>query len=412
MRYRKFKADSIFDGKQFLQNRILVVKEDNTIEAIVTIEEAGEDILTYNGILMPGLINCHCHLELSHMKGKIPEDTGLVDFVFKVVMERAALEENILIAIDAAETEMKSSGIVAVGDICNNTLSISQKQKGNLHYYNFIEASGWLPSVSGTRFERAKWIYDKYEQLPISNEQWATSHGESNLKAPNPKPQTSNCSIVPHAPYSVSNNLWRQIQPYFQHKIVSIHNQETKFEDDFFLKGSGDFTRMYEMMKIDNLHHQPTKKTSLQSYYHHLWQAEKIILVHNTFTGQEDIDYVKQQITNNKPQTFFCLCINANQYIENALPPIDLFRKNKCSIVLGTDSLASNRSLSIIDEIKTIRKNYPHISLEEILGWATINGAKALEMDVYLGSFEKGKKPGIVNLKEKGLDGFELKRII
>jgi imidazolonepropionase-like amidohydrolase len=85
------------------------------------------------------------------------------------------------------------------------------------------------------------------------------------------------------------------------------------------------------------------------------------------------------------------------------LPPIELFRKNNCAIVLGTDSLASNWRLNILDEIKTIRKNFPEIPLQELLGWATINGAKALEMDDQSGSFEKGKKPGIVLINEENL---------
>jgi cytosine/adenosine deaminase-related metal-dependent hydrolase len=165
---------------------------------------------------------------------------------------------------------------------------------------------------------------------------------------------------------------------------------------------------MYEMMKIDNSHHQPTNKSSLRSCFDKLLKAKNAILVHNTFTKQEDIDYIKQlQAANYKPQIFFCLCVNANKYIEDALPPIELFRKNSCTIVLGTDSLASNWSLSILDEIKTIRKNFPKIPLSEILQWATSNGAKALEMDNHLGSLEKGKKPGIVLIDE---ENFSAKR--
>ena len=79
------------------------------------------------------------------------------------------------------------------------------------------------------------------------------------------------------------------------------------------------------------------------------------------------------------------------------MPPVELFRKNKCSIVLGTDSYSSNWSLSILDEMRRIQhESCFTISTEEILKWATINGAKALQMDEQLGSFEKGKQPGVV----------------
>ena len=165
--YRKFRADHLFTGTEILgNNKVLIIKHDGEVEAIVDEENAGEDVETFKGILSPGFINTHCHLELSHMKGLIPERTGLVDFVYKVVNERHFAEEEILEAIEKAEDEMLANGIVAVGDICNNLLSLPQKQKQRLVYYNFIEASGWLPAVSETRFERALNLYNQFQTTP------------------------------------------------------------------------------------------------------------------------------------------------------------------------------------------------------------------------------------------------------
>jgi cytosine/adenosine deaminase-related metal-dependent hydrolase len=375
MSLRKFRADQLFTGYELLNHeQVLIADDSGKIKDILRLSDAGDDVQQFNGLISPGFVNCHCHLELSHMKGRLPEKTGLVDFVFKVVTERHHRQEEILVSIAKAEEEMLGNGIVAAGDICNNDSTLAQKQISNLHYYNFIEASGWLPEVAPARFERALKLHEEF-------------------KVQNPKCKVS---IVPHAPYSVSENLWKQIQPYFENKTVSIHNQETIFEDEFFLEGTGDFNRMYELMKIDTKHHQPTKRSSLQSYFDKLRPAKNVLLVHNTFTNPGDIDFIKHQTSNVEHQTYFCLCVNANLYIENKLPPIEMFRKNDCKIVLGTDSLASNWSLNIWDEIKTIRKNFPAIPSEEMLQWATINGAKALEMDDELGSFEKDKKPGIV----------------
>ena len=78
------------------------------------------------------------------------------------------------------------------------------------------------------------------------------------------------------------------------------------------------------------------------------------------------------------------------------MPPVDMFVKNKCSIVLGTDSLASNSSLNLLDEMRSIRQHFPNIPTQQLLQWATINGAKALQMDDMLGSLEKGKQPGVM----------------
>ncbi len=266
---------------------------------------------------------------------------------------------------------MIENGIVAVGDICNDPSTYSQKQNSNLKYYNFIEASGWLPSASQNRFERVVELYEVFKGF---------SHNKT--------------SIIPHAPYSVSPALWKLIIPYFTNSTVSIHNQETLFEDEFFEHGTGDFLRMYSKMNIDNSFHIPSKKSSLQSYFLNFAKAKNIILVHNTFTKQADIDFVNGNRIPGQ-QVSFCLCVNANRYIEDALPPVDLLKRNNCDIVLGTDSLASNYSLSLLDEMKTIHTNFPSVQLAEMLQWATLNGAKALQMDDKLGSFEKAKSPGI-----------------
>lgn len=379
MRFHKFQADSIFTGTKMLPSRsVLICNAEGIVQEIANEQEAGENIQKLKGILTPGFVNCHCHLELSHMRGLIPEKTGLIDFVFSVVTQRHFPDEEILEAIAIAEKEMIQNGIVAVGDISNNLLTLQQKQKQNLYYYNFIEASGWLPPVAPQRFERS---LDNYNALSM----------------------LSSASIVPHAPYSVSEPLWQLIKPYYQKKVVSIHNQETFFEDELFLQNSGDFVRMYEMMKLDTSFYKPSGKSSLQTYFTNLSGAAHTILVHNTFTKEEDVEFVKKKSENSVVS--FCLCVNANQYIEQTLPPVKMLIKNNCNLVLGTDSLASNRCLSIVEEMKTINRNFPEIAIEKLLTWATMNGAVALQMDGKLGSFEKGKRPGVVlleNIDEPG----------
>lgn len=365
-------------------NHVLITDEKGIVEAIIDEKDAGGDVQQLEGILAPGFINCHCHLELSHMKGHIAEETGLVDFVFKVVTQRHFAEEEILQAIKDAEDEMLANGIVAVGDICNNILTLPQKSQHRLGYYNFIEVTGWNPLVAVPRFEKSKEYFESFQKL-------------------------SSSSLSPHAPYSVSTELWELLQPNFDGKTVTMHNQETAFEDELFLSASGGFMNMYKMLKIENPSFQPTGKSSLQTVLPKMDNAKSILLVHNTFIKEDDIFFCQLQVTNEDQTIFFCLCPNANLYIENALPPVDLLRKNNCSIVLGTDSLASNWSLSILDEMKTIQQHFPEVALEEMLQWATLNGAKALQMDSQLGSFEKGKQPGVVCLSN---DLGQIKRLI
>lgn len=339
---------------------------------VIASTEAGDGIERFDGILSPGFINCHCHLELSHMRGHIPKHTGLVDFVLKVVNERHYEEPEILSAIEKAEEEMLHNGIVAVGDICNNTLTIPQKLKGRLMYHNFIEASGFPPPVAETRFNRSADFYNEYSKRLPSN------------------------SIVPHAPYSVSPDMFRMINEFPGNDLLTMHNQEIAEENELFKKGTGDLLRMYAKMGIDVSFFKPSGKSSLQTVLPCFTNKQSLILVHNVCTSEEDIDFLKPQTSNPKPQTFFCLCPNANLYISNKLPDVMMFITKGVDIVLGTDSLASNDQLSILEEMKTIQENAAQVDLASLLQWATVNGARALQMNDVLGSFEKGKRPGIV----------------
>ena len=379
MGFQKFKADKLFDGYRFLEDdKVLITDQEGVIEDIVSDNEAGDDVQQFSGILSPGFINCHCHLELSHMKDLIPEGTGLVKFVLDVVQQRHFPEVEILQAIKKAEDELLANGIVAIGDICNNTLTIPQKTKGRMYYHNFIEASGFNPQIAQQRFQRAEEIYYKYEQTPVSH-QFLTRN-----------------SITPHAPYSVSDDLWEMIIGFPGYQLFTIHNQETSGENEWFMKKQGGFSELYSAMNIDTSFFKPSGKSSLQTYLPKFLNNQSVILVHNVHTSEADIVFAK----NSGRQLHWCLCPNANQYITRQLPDIDLLVKHDCEIVLGTDSLASNHQLSILEEMKTIQQHFPQIEMEMMLRWATSNGAKALQVDLLLGSFEKGKNPGVILIEK------------
>jgi cytosine/adenosine deaminase-related metal-dependent hydrolase len=374
--YQKFQAALLFTGNQLLSdaNQVLITKEDGTIEAILPVLEAGDDIQHFEGILCPGFVNAHCHLELSHMKGMIPAHTGLQEFVKQIVALRQVEPELIQEAIVAAEAEMMANGIVAVGDISNTLDTLSQKAKHNLAYYSFVELYDLDPTLAADKIIVGLEIQKQFQENCVR------------------------ASIVPHAPYSVTNNLWDLLSAHFGIHTISMHNQETPDENDFFKTKTGSFLGMYERTKVNLDFFKATGLSSLQSILPIFKKAHHGILVHNSFTSAEDIQAVHAAMDN----AFWCLCPNANQYIEQTMPPVELLRSQKANIVIGTDSYASNWSLNILDELKIIQKHHPDIPLSETLGWATLNGARALQMGKHLGSFEKGKKPGVVLIK--GID--------
>ena len=372
MSYRKLKADYLFDGfKLFGSDTVLVCKPDGTIVEIVEQAGAGSDIESYTGLISPGFINCHCHLELSHLKGLIPENLGLVNFVLSLIGQRQQPEESVQAAICSAESEMKEAGIVAVGDICNSRDTAGIKMSGNLNYYNFIELLGWSPDQAVSRYKNGM------ETATFFSEK---IHDEKHL------------SLNPHAPYSASPELWNLMIPGFPGKTITIHNQESAAENEFFQTGGGDLTKMYSRMKIDNSHFKFPATNSLPYYLGNLRSASRIILVHNTYMDETDLCYALSM----HEQMYFCLCPQANIYIENRLPDIPGFLKHTNRMVLGTDSLASNKKLSILEEMKLIKERFPGVPTSRMLGWATSNGASALSFSENFGDFNKGKRPGIV----------------
>ena len=200
-------------------------------------------------------------------------------------------------------------------------------------------------------------------------------------------------TLTPHAPYSVSKQLFELLNDDTANELLTIHNQEAATENELYQNKTGGFLQLYQNFGIDISGFVPTGKNSFASWLQYFDGSQTMLSVHNSFTNEEDLAYLKS-----RPglAIYFCLCPNANLYIENTLPPIDLFRREKLTLTLGTDSLASNASLSILSEIKTIQQHFPSIPLEEILGWATINGAEFLGIDKDFGSLEAGKTPGIV----------------
>jgi cytosine/adenosine deaminase-related metal-dependent hydrolase len=368
--YNKFKPQSLFTGQAIIDgdNRVVVTTKDGTIVDIISASEAGEDIQVLDGLLCPGFINAHCHLELSHLKDAIPTETGLSEFVKQIVPKRAAAQEVIEEAIEAAETEMYNNGIVAVGDICNTADTIAAKTKGKLAYYNFVEIYGLDPLLASQKMTEGLLLQVQYEA--------------ANLKA----------VVIPHASYSVPAALLQLLANKYGSHTVSIHNQETKAENDFFEKKIGAFVDMYARVDVDLDFFTPTKTTSLQSVLPYLKDAAKTIWVHNSFTSEADIKAVQATATD----AYWCLCPSANQYIENTMPPVQLLRNQHANIVVGTDSYASNWSLNMLDELKRIQLHNPQIPIAEMLTWITSNGARALQMEDKLGSIEVGKKPGLV----------------
>ncbi|MEO6883017.1 MAG: amidohydrolase family protein [Bacteroidia bacterium] len=372
---RKITADIIFSIKNPpIKNGIIIVTDDGKILDVLPENTVNkEELENHVGIICPGFVNTHCHLELSHLKNKLPEKTGLDVFIREIEKQRKADEEEISQAIENAENEMILNGIVAVGDISNGDKSFAQKSRKNIFYHTFIEVFGFHPDKAENAFARSMALKEKY-----------ISHVSNHV------------SISPHAPYSASETLLKKL--FFEteknNSISTIHNQECEDENLFFEKKQGKILARLQLFGIDTDFWKAPEKNSLRATLPQLAQKNNFLLVHNTFTSREDIKWANAF----HPHLYWCFCPNANLYIENKLPDFENFISENARITIGTDSLASNHQLSILEELKIISVARPEIPLNTLLTWATKNGSDFLNCSDFFGTIEKNKFPGLLLL--------------
>jgi cytosine/adenosine deaminase-related metal-dependent hydrolase len=368
-------AEKIHNGHGWLpEGSVIELSDDGLIISVTTAPQPGA--VFYEGVLVPGFVNVHCHLELSHMKNVVPRHTGLIPFLQHVPRHRNDFtDEQKKIASREAYNEMLGNGIVAVGDIANTTDTLDVRALDGLHMHTFVESIGFNDANAARSYAYALQCLEAFSaQL---------SEGKALRQ-----------SIAPHAPYSVSASLFRLINGQKASVLSSIHNQESEEENKYFQTKEGLVGDLLHSLGIDDSLFSPTGKPSLQSYLEWLPKIRPFIFVHNTYAKSEDVRFAQSHFN----EAYWCLCPNANLYIENILPDIDMLMAEGATLCIGTDSLASNSQLSVLSELISIRKYYPGIEWATLLKWGTFNGACALQMQDTIGSIGVGKRPGIVQI--------------
>jgi cytosine/adenosine deaminase-related metal-dependent hydrolase len=322
------------------------------------------------------------------MTGVIPEHTGLITFLQNVTAHRNNhTDEEKEEARHKAYYQLLNNGVVAVGDIANTTDTLDIRSLDELHFHTFIESIGFTEARAELSLGFAVKNYKVFAAQLIQT-------------------KVLRQSITPHAPYSVSRALFRLIDAHHKGGLIAIHNQESEAESQFYRTKEGDVRELLKGLGIDDSLFHPTGLSSIQSFLEWMTPGRPFVFVHNTYTTEEDIIYAHSR----SGDVAWCLCPNANLYIENRLPNIDLLMQHSSNLCIGTDSLASNHQLSIMAELYSIHRQYPHIGWETLLSWATSNGARALKMSDIVGSIEVGKTPGIVQVT--GIDGDGLPRVV
>lgn len=364
-----------------IRNGYVEYDDHGTVISVGRCEE-GEEVLP--GAIVPGFVNAHCHVELSHLHGKFRKGTGMAGFIDQINELRDWAGREVKVELTRKWMDkMWNDGVSAMADISNDDSSFEVKQAHPMYTRTFLEVFGSEP-------EMCEGVMADVTSL----NEVASSYG-------------LDAAPTPHSCYTMSPQLLSaSAAAGLKSGFLSYHSQESQEEEDLLISGSG---AMYENRKRSGMSTPPvTGESSLKYFLDRLKAAapvpyeENILLVHNVCLKQDDIDAVNKTMKN----PYFAICPLSNIFIHNALPPVDLMRANGLKIALGTDSLSSNDDLDMVKELSCLHESFPEVPMNEMLVWACLNGASFLGKADELGSLTPGKRPGIVLVKDIDENGY------
>lgn len=320
-----------------------------------------------DAVLMPGLINAHTHLELSHLAylSQEPPPSSFPGWIGHMLAERAkadADKETIQEAARAVLSQQQDQGVVAIADISNTDLirELTPEFPGRLlclKEYLGLRASGLATALNSLQ-EDAK-DHDVY--------------------------------CTGHAPYSTHIELLQALKKRARalHHIFPIHVAESSPEHDMVSHGTGAMRDFLEHRGFWDGSFQPTgneQQGSVSYLYQHGLLNCQTLCVHCIHVTDQEINLLAET------KARVCLCPGSNRYLGVGTAPVEKYLNKGILPALGTDSLTSNPELSIWREMHLLAEEHPTIEPAAILRMATLGGAQALALDNQLGSLEVGKE--------------------
>ena len=321
------------------------------------------------GVIFPGLINAHTHIELSAMRGKVPGGTGFVNWVEHLLSVRADIDpEHDSESISRAVDEIVAMGTAAVGDVTNSLAAVDVLRARGVTGWAFYEAFGVEPE---TAVARAQDIAAAIENDP------------------------SMLRIAPaiHALYTTHIDAIRIIDAAVRKRpmLTSLHLAEHASERRALESGDGPVAEWLTKLLGDKTPAWPRKSPIAYADDLGLLRPD-VLLVHMTDARAAEIALAHQRGAR------FVLCPRSNLYIELKLPPLVAILEAGVEPALGTDSLASNVSLDVLSEAAALHVRFPQIAAHRLVRMATWNGARVLDLP-QLGRIAVGASPGLVHVE-------------
>jgi aminodeoxyfutalosine deaminase len=331
------------------------------------------------GAILPGVVNCHVHLEFSALAGKVPPQSRWEDWLELALAAQGALTaEEIEAAIPQALESLRQSGAALVGEVTNTGSSWPLLKSGPLAYHLFYECLGFdlLKEVNLSD------TFPFFRQSEVAGTTWV--------------------SAAAHAPYSVSAPLFRAISAWNSARSgpQMVHLAESQVELAFLAGGNGFFEGLLRRRGRWVPGFQPPG-VSPPAYLEGLeFLGSGTLAVHGTQLTPGDCDLLAAT------KTWLVLCPRANRYTGAGAPPVPDLLKAGVDLALGTDSLAGNWDLNLFGEMLWLYQNFPAWPGALWLRLGTLNGAQALGRDREFGSLEPGKKAALGFLPLEGNGDF------
>jgi cytosine/adenosine deaminase-related metal-dependent hydrolase len=334
---------------------------------------AGAPVERVRGVVLPGLVNAHTHLELSALHGQVPGGAGFVPWVEHLIGLRGeARPEEDTDAIERAVQELDARGTVAVGEVTNSLAAVPALARFGLAGCVFHEVFG----VELEPLER------RVDALPAMIEERLGVWPSNDLAyAPSP-----------HTLYTTHREMVRRLVRDARDRgaRVSIHVAEHAAERRFLEAGDGPIVDWYERrlkLRRDLLEIARKSPPALADELGAL--APHVLLVHLTDARPEELQLVARR---GCPVVF---CPRSNLFIETKLPPLLSAIAAGILPALGTDSLASNASLDVLAEARALGDRFPGVPATDLLRMATWEGARALGRED-VGRVARGARPGLI----------------
>jgi cytosine/adenosine deaminase-related metal-dependent hydrolase len=326
--------------------------------------------------MLPGLVNAHTHLELSWLRGRVPPAADFVAWIKQLFVTRGGKRERaddpkVVNAAAQAAREAREFGTSAVGDISNSLASVPAIRDAGMHGLVFHELLGFnLPhgrAVEETRRHR--------EQARASCS------------------TTVRVSVAPHAPYSVSPEMFRAIREEVdagEVRITSVHVGESVSEIEFLRDGSGPWPDILRWVGSTRDDWSPPGCDPV-AYLDSLGMLDaQTLVVH----GVQLTDAALERLA--AIGCTLVTCPRSNQWVGAGVPPVARFYASGVQVAVGTDSLTSVEDLNVFAELKTMRWLAPDLPARRLLESATLVGARALGLADALGSIEAGKRADLI----------------